>query len=152
MGEWITIPELAEHHHPNDSAGIPGARSALQANGHITTARINKALAKSSAETGHWVLMFVTSDFGISCSNRGQRRGGGIRLLHKDHSKSNECPLPNEVYTVLRHRFENFDSVLKPRSGTGNAKSKCRTAPNMGIIALTEELYYPRDLTGVLEE
>jgi hypothetical protein len=73
-------------------------------------------------------------------------------LLYKDHTKGNECPLPNEVHTVLRHRFENFDGILKSRSGTGNAKSKCRTASNMGIIALTEKLYYSRDLTGVLEE
>ena len=138
MGERIPIPELAEHHHPNNSTSILGASSALQANGHVATARIDKALAKSGPETSHRVLVFVTHNFGIRCSNRSQRRGGGIRLLHEDHTESNECALPNKVHTILRHWFEYLDGVLKSRSGTGNTKSKCRAAANMGIIALTE--------------
>src|SRR5882757_2112895 len=110
MGKWIPIPELAEHHHPNDSTGVPGARPALQADGHVATARVNKALAKGGAETSHRVLVFVANHFGIRCSNRGQRRGGAVRLLYEDHTEGNECPLSNKVHTIFRHWFQNLDS------------------------------------------
>lgn len=70
MGEWIPVPELAEHNHANDSAGILRARPALQADGHVTATRIDEALANSSAEASHWVLVFVAHNFGISCPSR----------------------------------------------------------------------------------
>ena len=152
MCQGIPIPELAEHHHPNDSASVFGACPALQADGHVTTARIDKALAKSGTETSHRVLMFVTHNFGIRCPNGSQGRRGGIRLLHKDHTERNKSPLPDKVYTILRHWFENLDSVLKSCSGTGNAKGKRRAATNVGVIALTEELNNSRNLAGDFEE
>ena len=152
MCQRVPIPELAEHHHTNDSTGVLGACPALQADSHVTTASIDKALAKGGTETGHRVLMFVTHDFGIRCPNGSQGRRRGVGLLHKDHTEGNKCALPNKVYTVLRHWFENLDGVLKSCSGTGNAKGKCRAAANVGVIALTEELYNPRNLTGDFEE
>jgi hypothetical protein len=60
--------------------------------------------------------------------------------------------LPNKVHTVLRHWFENLDSVLKSRSGTSNTEGECRTAANMGVIAFTEKLDNSRDLARDFEE
>ena len=70
MGKWIPVPELAEHDHANDGAGVLRARPALQADSHVTATRIDEALSKSSPEASHRILVFVTHNFGIRRSSR----------------------------------------------------------------------------------
>jgi hypothetical protein len=73
-------------------------------------------------------------------------------LLDEDHTKRNERPLANKINTVLGHRFQNFHGVLEAGTRAGNPERKGCTAPDMGVIALAEQLNYPRNLAGVLEE
>jgi hypothetical protein len=112
MCQWVPVPELAEHNHSNDRTGIGASSTTLQADGNIPATSINESLSNSSAETGHWVFMLVRDDFGILGTGWGDGWRGSFRLLNKNHAECDERALPNKVYAILGHWFQDFNGIL----------------------------------------
>lgn len=110
--QWVPVPELAEHNHPNDRTSISASSTALQADGNVPTTSIDEALSYRSAETSHWVFMFIRDDLGIFGTSWSDGWRGSFGLFNKNHAECNERSLPNKVYAILGHWFQNFNSIL----------------------------------------
>jgi len=63
--QGVPIPELAEHNHADNRAGVSATRPALQTDRDVPTPSIDETLSESSTETRHGVLMFVRDDLSV---------------------------------------------------------------------------------------
>lgn len=169
MRERVPVPELTEKYHADNSTCVTAASPTLQADGNVPATSIDEALTEGCTESGHGVFMLVTDNFAVQSPSSSKSRGRSLRLLNEDHTERNEGSLTDEIDTILGHRLENLDCILSQEvkrcyrltegiahlhtsTRASDTQSESRTASNVRIVTLTQELHNPRYLCGVLEQ
>lgn len=152
MCQRVPVPELAEHHHSNNSAGVLRPCATLKADSDIPSTGIDEALAQCSTKASHGVFVLVSDDLRVQCACRRHGRGRGLRLLDKDHSEGDEGTLSDEIDAVLGHRLEDIHSILKTCTCASDTQSERGTTSYVRVVTFAQELDDARNLCRILEQ